>query len=126
MSAPEHDITKLPRWAQQRIAMLERDVAWWQGKATAGEAEPTNTYIDRLIGGPEERRYLPDGEQVTFELPDTTAGPGTPPSGPWVHRITVRVHHDRGFLDVSDATGGALVVQPQSSNVVRIKGTEWW
>lgn len=30
------DTSKLPRWAQQYIDKLERDVAYWKSAATAG------------------------------------------------------------------------------------------
>lgn len=105
MTPEERDVrfAKLPKWAQAEVDRLTRDVAYWKRKATAGP-EGSNTFIDAFPA--EERTPLGDSPQIAFTFGDR-----------WHDMFRVRL--DERELYVSGGDG--LLIQPQSSNVVRLR-----
>ena len=67
---PEPDVTKLPKWAQERISRIEHaleyakaQIADLSNQHTGGVK--TKTYID--MGHLSPKVYLPDDAEITFE-----------------------------------------------------------
>lgn len=103
---------RLPKWAQDRIRNLERDLAHLQEELRKSESqEPTRTglgYDTRSAGEP--GRWLPD-QHVTFYLPDQQR-----PRDTW---IQVMFEPARKSLRVMGSDG--LIVKPGASNVVNLE-----
>ncbi len=95
------DVTRLPKWAQRRIALLERSVAYHKAELAVGP-EGSDTFADPY-GTP---RPLGRGTTIVF-----TGGDPTSPSPP--DRVTVR-RQDDGSLYVMCAE--SAVVLPASNN----------
>lgn len=59
---------RLPKWAQERIKLLEQSVTHWREKALGVETAATG--IHYWTGGDpvKNQRYLPEGSIVTFSL----------------------------------------------------------
>jgi len=106
-------IPSLPKWAQQRIEDLDRKIAELERRVALLSEGPAES--DTVIpgGGTYPDRELGLGVRIGFRLPTGT----------------IEAHVNReGYLEVR-ATGldtGALVAQPQSSNVLRVKSDRWW
>jgi hypothetical protein len=99
----KHDITKLPVWAQHRIAKLERDVEHYQRELRVGP-EDSVVFADPYSEAP---RPLGDA-MVAFQLGDDP-------------RDVVRVRRSTNgrLLDVNGGDG--LMVMPRASNSIEIK-----
>lgn len=99
----KNDVTKLPKWAQDRIKQLEGSVAHYKTKAYQVEEGETNVWVSWLM----ETYYLPEDSIVMFKLKDGQ---------------TMEVRHDefRDGLAVR-VKEGAINVRPQSSNVVLLR-----
>ena len=104
-----NDISKLPRWAQQRIEIADRDLAYWRTKAEAGP-EDSNTFVhhykdDGSNGGTplgmNTAIRFDVGERDYFLVELTSDG-------------TLRVHG-------ADRRNGALAVIPKSTNIIEIR-----
>ncbi len=120
MSGHGHSLESLPRWARQRIELLEAEVARLKAERNAGP-DDTDTYVDHLgdyTDGPEvQYQSLRKGALVTF-----WTGPGYPL--PRAGRLTAVLNQDdRGhYLEIaSTGMGAALSVEPWTTNVVRIR-----
>jgi hypothetical protein len=99
--AGAHDITKLPRWAQDRISLLERDLADAREQLMAGEADSDT------IANPNSEAPRPLGRGASVQF-------GTER---W-QKFTVRLR-ENGTLDVM---GDDMIwVHPQAGNVVVIR-----
>ena len=99
--AGAHDITKLPRWAQNRIISLERALEDARDQLMAGD-EDSDTIANPNSDAP---RPLGRGASIQF---------GTER---W-QKFTVRMRED-GNLDVMGDT--MIWVHPQAGNVVVIR-----
>lgn len=102
------DISKLPRWAQQHIEILERDLAYWRGKAEAGPEE-SNTFVDGYTNsGRNGGTPLGMNTAVRFEVSE---------------RDYFLVEMDGTALRVHGTARGnsALAVLPRSNNVIEIE-----
>lgn len=115
-----NDVTKLPQWAQQRIELLEGEVARLKAERNAGP-DDTDTFVDHLgdyTDGPAvQYQPLRKGAVITF-----WPGPGFPE--PRQGRLTAVLAEDnRGpYLEVaSTGMAAALAVEPWTTNVVRIR-----
>ena len=98
------DTTRLPKWAQQRIATLEANVAHYKRKAfEAASADPTDTDTTIETWG-DAPLGLPRGTAIRFKLGRA--------------RITVRIDGDK--LDVR-SDGDPLNVRPWACNAVTVK-----
>jgi hypothetical protein len=104
----------LPKWAQQHIADTERRVAELEARVAAlsqGPAE-SDTVVDGLGTYPD--RELGLGVIIGFRLP-----------GGVVIEAVVRGDYLR-IRDRGDGAGGALVVQPETGNVLRVRSDGVW
>lgn len=105
------DVTKLPKWAQQEIARLERSVEHWQGVASQG-SEDSTVFADAYSDAP---RPLGEDPVITFS-----------PIGMGIGSIRVtRSKRGSNVIEVM-ANEGVLEVSPQSSNVIRVRVNRWW
>lgn len=101
------DISKLPRWAQQRIEIAERDLAYWRAKAEDGPGE-SDTFIHgygenaELAGTP-----LGTGTDIRFELGESTY-------------VIARVSRRGVEIHLTQRSSSGLAVLPMSNNMVRI------
>lgn len=65
------DTSKLPKWAQNKIARLQSDADYWRVKAHAAagtDGSTTDTYIQELQDNRFVERGLPPGTPVIFRL----------------------------------------------------------
>lgn len=100
-----NDLTKLPKWAQQEIDRLQRNVEHWKAKATAGP-DTSDTWIEHHAG----RTPLGTNVHVVFTLPGG-------------HELMAyREGHE---LRVSGDGHNAIAVVPQASNVVKVRPAAW-
>lgn len=108
MAKPRGKIESLPKWAQQRIEALQRDVEYWRGRWNEGP-EDSNTFSVHGFGG--DSKPLGNSPDIEF----------VPPSAPLQHfksTLDARLESD-GRVRVSSTYGG-IVVEPGASNVVYI------
>jgi hypothetical protein len=104
---PERDIAKLPKWAQQDIAILEKDLAYYKSQVeklggTADDA--TITWEDGLMMGVHP---LPDYSTITFKGEDGQRS------------NDIRVSRDGDAIRVSGDM--RISVHPSASNVVNVR-----
>lgn len=103
-------IETLPKWAQRRIEKLERDIAYWKGKAFEAETPgETDTVVVDLSGFPhttyaDGKRGLPKGSEIRF-----TVARG---------EIEAKVEHQR--LRIRGAGGERITVSPVDSATVDV------
>lgn len=114
-----NDITKLPRWAQDRIEVLERDKEWWMAKATAGP-EDSNTFVHHLMDTPDTP--LGDRPLITFVTQCTWTDHGALPQDHVAH-IDARLQLDAGSIELR-TRHGRLSVIPSASNSIIIRVVE--
>lgn len=102
------DVSKLPKWAQQRIRKLEADVTYWQGKASVGPEESDTFRHEYGERGADAGQPLGAGANIRFEVDEN-------------RRLFARLRG--GALEVHASGRGfaALQVKPVASNVVRIE-----
>ena len=99
-----NDITRLPKWAQTHIDVLERNVEYWREKTLAGP-DNSNTFLG---GGLDGRKPLGTSPTVEFYVGAERQ---------YRNRLTARLQ-ENGRLYV---TADSLLVKPQASNVVTIE-----
>lgn len=99
----DHDITKLPKWAQSEISRLERNLAHAEAKLAEGP-EDSDTFADPYANAP---RPLGKGTRIEFVADAERRD-----------RFHAHLTED-GILEVSG--GSSLQIQPHAANVVRIK-----
>jgi hypothetical protein len=104
-----NDIAKLPKWAQNEIEILRRDlnsakneVNQLREKAFGGSGIVAIEEYE--IDGP--NTFLPDTASIVFSL-----------GGEWWEKITVR----RNGTSVDVMGGADIIVRPEVSNVVSIE-----
>jgi len=103
--AGAHDITKLPRWAQDRIGKLERDLAAERRKLSAGP-ENSDTFADPYASAPR-----PLGRHTRIQFVG--------------ERDEFHVHiDDDGELTVHTLTG-RLLAMSGAANVMRFKSEQF-
>jgi hypothetical protein len=109
----EPRFAKLPKWAQQEIVRLERDVQHHERRLAevSGEtSEPSNVEVNAR-GIQPGRRFLPSGDSVRFWLDPDSDGRA---------RRYVDVAVIGGEVRVMTSGYGNMLVVPQASNVVYI------
>lgn len=107
MTRREYDVTNLPKWAQSRISVLERNVEHWKAKAYQASVEgDTDTYLEPYSDMHSQGQPLPEGSTVRFRMGE---GIG--------HYIDVRKRDD--IIEVH--SGERLGVLPQSSNYLYLQ-----
>ena len=102
------DVTKLPKWAQQEISRLERDLAYARAKLAAGP-EDSNTFAEPYGAAP---RPLGTGTLIRFQLGDPED---------WGGYIDAHIEGDRLVVH----SGHSLSVKPWASNVIHVKPERW-
>ena len=102
---PEHDIARLPKWAQSEIRRLRADVDFLTRKLKVGP-EDSNTFADPYASY--ARRPLGKGPTIEFQLRDGS--------------IRARVEHDPNDVPYLDVNGSNnLAVFPWAANALRIR-----
>lgn len=105
MSADER-VAKLPRWAQQHIEILERDLAEAEKRIEAAQRGPEDTDTIARIHA-DHPLHLPAGTTVRFQL---GAGYG--------EYIDCRIEERRGGQKCLEIHGGEmLLLRPMSGNL---------
>lgn len=110
--AVNEDVTRLPKWAQQKISTLERNVEYWRGKAIAGEDGQSDTF---LVHGWTEDAVKPLGDRPTIRF-------FIPRPGSRAEELEARIKD--GELQVR-CNDGVLSVVPHSSNLVCISSVDY-
>lgn len=123
------DVSKLPKWAQERIADLERSLRETRQELyTQLEHPVSEVAVERFEGvihgnGP-RFVYLPERAEVVFFLDDRTDKPPFERQAIHVRRKFVgRSRQGPGsyYLEVSTGGGSYPSVQAQASNVIRVR-----
>lgn len=106
------DITKLPKWAQNRIMLLERKVDELVGDIAArdGSQKTGVSYTTDFSCTDEVRRFIPT-DTVRFHLPKL--------SERHVTDCYIEVRKLDDHIEVR--TQGTLVIRPRVTNVVTIR-----
>ncbi len=106
----KHDVTTLPKWAQDRMGVLERDIEHYKAVAYETNQGDTDIYIRR---GLDERYYLPRYSKVTFVI-DEDKG----------ERISVGITDSWAFgksvAVIAEGASSTLLTHPQSGNVINV------
>lgn len=113
MSTP-NDTNKLPKWAQDEMERLRRDVTYWKAKAHEylhAEQDPSTTDTAVRGFGLEKDRGLPIGTSVAFRLSSRTRPKD------WGNFAHVQIKD--GALEIN--TGRSMVIIPHVTNVIRIR-----
>lgn len=100
------DVSKLPKWAQYRVSLLERNLKSAQdqldaygGVKTNIEVDPYSAFDGRLP------HYLPDRVTVEYSL----------------EHGSIQIDLRDGELRVSSEGRGQLVIEPATANAVSLK-----
>ena len=101
---PKQDITRLPQWAQRRIAKLEADVEYHKAPAFQAAQGPSGSRV--FIEDHEGKRGLPDNVKVGFRIQGD--------------RRVIEVSRDEEWVRISSYNTG-LVIEPEVSNVIRVR-----
>ena len=97
------DTSKLPKWAQRRIAKLESDVEYHKAQAFQAAKGPSNSRV--FIEDYEGTRGLPDNVKIGFRFAQDKVL-AIRRVGDWVEVRSDFQH---------------LVIEPESSNVIRVR-----
>lgn len=107
----EEQFDKLPRYVQDEIERLRRDRESLRAKlAQIDSGESAITWDEFDVHG-DGRHAIPPGANVRFQLP----------SG----EIAATLRDDCVMIQ-ADKCGGVVLVQPMSSNVVRLRVGGYW
>ena len=109
----EHDITKLPKWAQARIWKLEADLKYYakQKAEMLGTERETNVVLPYFKDDMRDQN-LPNNTRVQFMLPN--------PRRPKDQLSYIEVRHDaEGGIDVHGSQ--SVWIEPTSGNCFKIK-----
>lgn len=98
---PERDTTRLPKWAQQELYRLERDLESAYARLAEGP-ENSNTFADPYAKAP---RALGDSPMIEFRF-------GTK----WGEKFQVRLEDDHLVI----SGGSSLAIHPRSSNGINV------
>ncbi len=113
MPEPRGDVTRLPKWAQQYIANLERQIED-QGAHIEDISSPHPESNVILQGGIEYPDVtLPNDSNVYFYF-------GDPPRERLFDMIEIHHNHDERTLSVTSYGRGYLNINPQASNAIRL------
>jgi hypothetical protein len=96
---PSRDESKLPKYAQQELRRLRRDLEYFKNKLREGP-EDSNTFADPFSDAP---KPLGEDTIIQFQL----------------NGSKVRVRIDGDVLDVNG--GGRLAVYPRGGNAILIR-----
>lgn len=103
------DVTRLPKWAQSYIDVLERNLREARRSlAVQGDVTATDVTFSRIASLDEE--YIPNGSRVTFKLPSAVF-----PSKHFNIRVMIGLD---GKLDVN--ADSRVLVSPNAANSLTI------
>lgn len=115
----DYSVDRLPKWARDKIASLERDVARLtertRGQLIAHDAPWTNVWLP----APQEARSFMD-EPVKSGFRDAWFCLADPTTRFDRFSIQARVEADGGRPHLKVMGGSAIVIAPDVANVVRI------
>ena len=108
MDALEEKISKLPKWAQYHIQILERDLAnaETQIEQIGGAVARGSSLVSYQTSSVQAN--LPDRSHVQFRLSDKRSV-----------EMSLRITGNKRYLHIY-AKGGTLVLKPEMSNVIDI------
>lgn len=98
------DVTKLPKWAQEKIRLLEMRLAEARAENTEIAEGNTDTFVEGRLGLPD--KYLPNRTEVTFRI-----GPD--------RRNVIRVRNEKNHIYING--DDALMIEPWVTNVVKVR-----
>lgn len=107
MRRANEDVTKLPKWAQDRIKALEMREAEWKEKALVGESESTNTWVQYCP----DNKYLPSNVIIRFDLGDDRKHDQV---------ASVSIHRGLDGQKYLNVALDSMRIEPRASNVVYI------
>lgn len=96
------DVSKLPKWAQQRIENLERSASEWKARATVGP-EDSDTFISRWPA--ENSTPLGTGPTIRMQM-----GPE------WWEYVDLRKQADRVYIFANQG----IKILPMASNSIKV------
>lgn len=108
-SVLDRDISKLPKWAQQRISILERRLNHLESVQRRVQEGDTDTWLHPWG---EDKEPLPPGTPILFLL---SVEPYQ----------SVRAYMKDGYLNLN-AEGGAIVLRPRGGVNVASVDVEYW
>jgi hypothetical protein len=103
--AGERNRESLPKWAQQELHRLERDLESWRSRATAGPEDSDTFLWGGGIGG-EHDKPLGRRAQILFRFGKR-----------WHDEFQVQLKGEELWINGGDG----LAVLPHSSNVVKLR-----
>jgi hypothetical protein len=106
-----NDVTKLPKWVQDKIQVLEMRLQEMTKRARAyEEGRPTRVSIHHLqLSSDEKPLYLPDDRQIRFRVGDED----------WCY-VDVRLRKYPEGVAIELMSGGDIHIAPEVRNVSRI------
>ncbi len=104
MQSKDHDLSKLPKWAQDRITIAERDRDYYREQTQRMDAGESDTFIPGFKYLGTRDTFLPDGCTVRFH---TAEG-------------YVEVGRERNQDGVNVRASRSLAIYPVVSNVIRV------
>lgn len=116
----------LPKWAQDHIKQLERDIEHWQKLAHVDPGNPTRVQVmdeNYRVNATERLQYLPEDSCIRYTVAEEEHGRTGWRSrgGAWVE---VRLDKTSGNLSLSSSDG--LAVYASASNVVKVGVVDRW
>lgn len=122
MTYTPEQFAKLPKWAQSEIKVLQMRVTEHRAMLAGTLPSETDTWISRFTvpSAPLEQH-----ERIAYRL-DALGMNEDYASSSTVLEAYVRGNRPDAHLEVTTQGGEALIVQPVSSNVIRIKQGKWW
>jgi len=104
-------IENLPKFAQDEIRRLEREVAYWQGVASIGP-ENSRAFANPYSDAPQPLGSDPHVQFITV--------PGEEGTRRGKIKVCLRDRHD-GSTELEVYTDEGMLVKPQSSNVITVR-----
>lgn len=111
------DLSRLPKWARQRIETAESNAAYWQDRAhAAATTDPQQTNVVISNGPMQDERGLPPDSRVVFRLGPSKFG------GPRQNEIQVHVDAEDPKRLVICGVGPvcSIKVLPRAANLIYV------
>lgn len=99
---------RLPKWAQSRIEVLERDVEWWTEKATAGP-ENSDTFVRQAY---DKVQPLGDSPRIEYRFSEKAM------DSIEAHLV---IYDGKPALRISSNGGDPIIVTPSASNSIYVR-----
>jgi len=107
-----YKVSSLPKWAQSRIRLLEKEVEYWKDKTREIEEGDTNVFQEDYAGPPPYRTPMMRDTRIVFITDETEYRVGLQDGG---HQLEVM--SSRGIKS-------RLAVMPIAANLIQIQGIE--